>query len=202
MIFQYQALNNKGESVSDFIDAPSESVARNRIRGMGLYPVRLSRHEVVRGDIPDARRGRLADITDRISKELSLRFSSRQVGLFSRQLATLLGAGLPLLTAINVFMEQIDNAHFRNILAVIKEKLDEGSSLSNAQGRHREIFSDMYINMVRVGENLGSLDQVVVRLADCEEKSNILKEPNQGRPYYPLFMLIFAMIVVVFLLVK
>jgi general secretion pathway protein F len=202
MIFQYQALNRKGESVSDFIDAPSESAARNRIRGMGLYPVRLSRHEVVRGDVPGGHRGRIAEITDRISKELSLRFSSRQVGLFSRQLATLLGAGLPLLTAINDIMEQIENAHFRNIIADIKEKLEEGSSLSNAMGRHREIFSDMYINMVRVGENLGSLDQVVERLADLEEKSNILKSRIRAALYYPLFMLIFAMIVVVFLLVK
>jgi general secretion pathway protein F len=157
---------------------------------------------VVRGDRPGGHRGRIAEITDRISKELSLRFSSRQVGLFSRQLATLLGAGLPLLTAINDIMEQIENAHFRNIIADIKEKLEEGSSLSNAMGRHREIFSDMYINMVRVGENLGSLDQVVERLADLEEKSNILKSRIRAALYYPLFMLIFAMIVVVFLLVK
>ena len=201
MIFHYQALNKKGETISDYIDATSETAARNKIRGQGLYPVKISQHEIVR-DSSHKSSGRARELLSKISTEISIRFSSRQVGLFSRQLATLLRAGMPLLNAITDIIDQIENKHFRNVVADIKEKLEEGSSFSKALSRHGGIFSDMYVNMVRVGENLGSLDHVVERLAEMEEKRNILKSKVQAALYYPLFMLIFAMVVVIFLLVN
>jgi len=202
MIFQYQALDKKGDSVSDYIDAPSESTARNKIRSQGLYVVKISKHDVIKDNLPaEGNRGKISLLLERLSDEISIKFSSKQVGLFSRQLATLLNAGLPLPNAITDIIEQIDNKYFRNVIADVKEKLEEGSSFSNALGRHRKIFSDMYINMVRVGENLGSLDHVVERLAEMEEKKSLLKSKIQSALYYPLFMLLFATIVVIFMLV-
>jgi general secretion pathway protein F len=201
MIYHYQALNNKGESISDYIDAPSENSARQKIRQKGFYPVKLEQKDVS-SKSKDEKSGRLKVFFDRVADLLSTRFIRRQVGLFSRQLATLLGAGMQLPMAISNIIEQIDNKHFRNIITDVKEKLEEGSSFSNALKRHRNVFSDMYVSMVLVGENLGSLDHVMERLAETEEKSLMMKNKIQAALYYPMFMLVFAIIVVIFLMIN
>ncbi len=204
MIFRYQALNAKGENVSGDIDAQSEAAAKSRIRAQGIYPVKLWKQENIVSvkNSGDQKTGKLRELAERISAEISLKFSSRQIGLFSRQLATLLKAGLPLLTAITAIMDQIESRRFRTIIADVKDKLEEGSSFSNALARQGSVFSDMYINMVRVGENLGSLDQVMERLAEMSEKGSLLKSKIRAALYYPAFMFIFALIVVIFLLVN
>lgn len=200
MIFQYQALDRTGKTVSDYVDATSEVNARQKIRGQGLYPVKLVKQEVLTAeDAPGAKTSFKAQI-EKISAIISLRFGTKQLGLFSRQLATLLKAGLPLPLAISDIVEQIDNKQFRNIIADVKEKIEQGSSFSNALAQHKAIFPDMYISMVRVGESLGSLDIVIARLADLEEKQNILTSKIRSAMYYPAFMLLFAMAVTGFLM--
>lgn len=201
MIYHYQALNKKGENVSDFIDAPSENSARQKIRQKGFYPVKIEKRDVS-ADSKDEKSGRLKIFFDKMANLLSTQFISKQVGLFSRQLATLLSAGMQLPMAISNIIEQIDNKHFKNIIADLKEKLEEGSSFSNALKRHRNVFSDMYVSMVLVGENLGSLDHVMERLAETEEKRLMMKNKIQAALYYPMFMLVFATIVVVFLMIN
>ncbi|MBP7735818.1 MAG: type II secretion system F family protein [Spirochaetes bacterium] len=200
MIFQYQALDRTGKNVSDYIDAPSEMSARQKIRGQGLYLVKLKKHEITSLDASAASKLTLKGFAQRISDIISLRLSTKQLGLFSRQLATLLKAGLPLPVAITDIVEQIDNKHFKNVVADLKEKLEQGSSFSNALSQHRAIFPDMYVSMVRVGESLGSLDQVIARLADMEEKQNVLTSKIRSVMYYPAFMLLFAMAVTMFLM--
>jgi len=203
MIFQYQALDKKGESVSDFIDAPSEISAKQIIRGQGLYLVKLQKQEIATkdGDTHQTKTSLKAAI-NKFSELINIRLSSKQVGIFSRQLATLLKAGLPLPVAITDIVEQIDNRHFRNVVADIKEKIEQGSSFSNALSLHRLVFSDMYISMVRVGESLGSLDQVIARLADLEEKKNILTAKIRSALWYPAFMFLFAAGVMTFLMIN
>ncbi|HRZ25618.1 MAG TPA: type II secretion system F family protein [Spirochaetota bacterium] len=203
MIFLYQALNREGKNVTDYVDAPSESAARQKIRAQGLYLVKLSKEEVHQPAAPgDSRAGQIKNILEKFSHTVSLKLSTRQVGLFSRQLSTLLKAGLPLPMAINDIIDQVENRHFRNIISDIKGKIEEGSSFSNALQQHRIIFSDMYINMVRVGESLGSLDDVIERLAELEEKKNILTSKVRAALWYPSFMFLFAVAVVIFLLVN
>ena len=200
MIFHYQAIDSNGDNVSDYIDAPSESAALSKIRSLGLYPVKISRQTIAENDAKKSDSNRFKNILERISSEINIKFSSRQTGVFSRQLSTLLKAGMPLLTAINDIIEQIENKHFRNIISDVKNKLEEGSSFSNALSRHK-VFSEMYVNMVRVGENLGSLDQVMERLAEISEKDNIIKSKVRSALYYPAFMFCFAIIIVIFLMV-
>jgi general secretion pathway protein F len=201
MIYFYQALNQSGETVADYIDAPSESAARQKIRSQGMYLVRISKHDVIR-DSGSGSKYNIRQIYNTISDAISVRMITKHVGLFSRQLATLLQAGMPLPVAIADIVDQIENKHFRNVISDIKEKIEEGTSFSNALLRHKNVFSDMYINMVRVGESLGSLDQVIDRLAELEEKKNILKSKIRAALWYPSFMFIFAMVVVVFLMVS
>ncbi|HNW30287.1 MAG TPA: type II secretion system F family protein [Spirochaetota bacterium] len=200
MIFQYQALDRTGKNVSDYIDAPSEMSARQKIRSQGLYLVKLKKHEITSIQTAPGEKMTLKAFAQRLSDIVSLKLSTKQLGLFSRQLATLLKAGLPLPVAIADIVEQIDNKHFKNVVADLKEKLEQGSSFSNALAQHRAIFPDMYVSMVRVGESLGSLDQVIARLADMEEKQNILTSKIRSVMYYPAFMLLFAMAVTMFLM--
>lgn len=200
MIFQYQALDRTGKNVSDYIDAPSEISARQKIRSQGLYLVKLKKHEITSMQAAPGEKMTVRAFAQRLSDIVSLKLSTKQLGLFSRQLSTLLKAGLPLPVAIADIVEQIDNKHFKNVVADLKEKLEQGSSFSNALAQHRVIFPDMYVSMVRVGESLGSLDQVIARLADMEEKQNILTSKIRSVMYYPAFMLLFAMAVTMFLM--
>jgi general secretion pathway protein F len=200
MIFEYQALNSKGKSVSDIIDAPNPVRARERLRSQGLYVVKLAPHT---GKFKSNKQneGLFAGLVSKLSDFTSRRSSAKQVGLFSRQLATLLGAGMPLLRVISDILEQTDHPHFKQNLADIKERLEEGQSLSQALSRHSGVFSDMYVNMVRVGETMGSLDAVIDRLADIEEKRNLLKNKIQAALLYPIFMISLSIIVIIFLMV-
>ena len=201
MIFQYQALNSKGDTVTDFIDATGETQARQKIRALGLYPVKIVHHEVTSSGGKSRTRGVVGIYFDKVLDAFNRQMAARQVGIVSRQLSTLLKAGLPLPTALGDVVEQIDNRYFRNIMTDVKEKIEEGSSLSAALSRHGDIFSDMYVNMVRVGENLGSLEHVIERLSDMEEKKNILKSRIRAALWYPSFMLLFAILIVIFLMV-
>lgn len=200
MIYDYEALNRSGNKVSDMIDSTSEQAARQKLRAQGLYVVKISQHDMLHKN-NEVSGGSLKKFYYNITHYFSLRFSAKQVGIFSRQLSTLLGAGMPLLVSITDIIEQIENRNFKSIVADIKSKLEEGSSLSNCLERHKTVFSEMYINMVRVGENLGSLDQVIERLADLEEKKNMLKSKIQTALWYPSFLLFFSFVVVVFIMI-
>lgn len=202
MIYQYQAINKKGEKVSDLIDAPNDTRARQKLRSQGLYVVKISQHTLTSKESSTKNDNFITKFLNSITAFAGNKSSKKQVGIFSRQLATLLSAGLPLLRAITDILDQEDNAYFKPVIADIKEKLESGASLSNSLVRHRKIFSDMYINMVRVGENLGSLDHVILRLADIEEKRNLLKSKIQSALWYPSFMIFFALLIVFFLMIK
>lgn len=200
MIFVYKALNSKGEEITDTVDAANETAARQKIRKSGLYPVKIS--EQGKAPASGSRISSLKHYADSINEFISKSGAKKQVGLFSRQMSTLLRAGMPLLTALNDIIEQIDNKTFKNIIIDVREKIEEGTSFSGALAKHSDIFSEIYINMIRVGENLGSLDEVVARLADMEQKKVFLLSRIRAALWYPIFMLTFSMLILVFLLVK
>jgi general secretion pathway protein F len=202
MIFHYQALDRSGNNVSDIIDAPSETSARQKIRSQGLYLVKLNTQTTEEQSGDQNKSFIFKPIIDQITAIINVRTSIKYVGIFSRQLSTLLNAGVPLPTAITDIIDQIENKYFRGIVADIKAKIEEGSSFSFSLVKHRSVFSDMYINMVRVGENLGSLGQVMERLAELEEKKTMLKGKIKAALWYPAFMIFFAISVVTFLMVS
>ena len=203
MIYEYQAIGAKGKTVTDIIDAPNPIKAREKLRSQGLYVVKIT-PRMAGADKAKTKPGgsAIGGLWEKFNDYISAKMSAKQVGIFSRQLATLLGAGLPLLRAISDILDQTENQNFKHIVADLKEKLEEGQSFSNCLARHKNVFSEMYVNMVRVGENLGSLDTVVERLADIEEKNSVLKGKIQGALMYPAFMIFFSIAIVIFLMVK
>jgi general secretion pathway protein F len=204
MIYEYQALNKKGVTESDIIDAPNAAKARERLKSQGLYVVKIQPKTSAAASSFAAKKGTGTHISalDKLSEFIALKLSAKEIGIFSRQLSVLLNAGMPLLRAITDIIEQTDNKTFKHIIADVKERLEGGSSFSQALSFHNNIFSEMYINMVRVGENLGSLDSVVERLADIEEKGSLLKSKIQSTLWYPAFMLTFSVATVTFLMAK
>lgn len=202
MVFEYMALSNQGNTIVDIIDAPSEVIARQRLRSNGLYIIKISKQDSVTVHSKEGKNNIINTIFDKISYYVNLRLSTKEISTFSRQLSTMLKAGMPLLVSISTIIDQIENPVFKKAIIDVKTKVEEGSSLSNALDRHKNIFSEMYINMIRVGESLGSLDSALERLADLEEKRNLLKSKVQSALWYPAFMIVFAIGVVTFLMIS
>ena len=202
MIFEYIALSIQGNTIVDIIDAPSEVIARQRLRSNGLYIVKISKQDTETVHNAEGKINIINTIFDKISNYINLRLSTKEISTFSRQLSTMLKAGMPLLVSISTIIDQIENPVFKKAIIDVKTKVEEGSSLSNALDLHKNIFSEMYINMIRVGESLGSLDSALERLADLEEKRNLLKSKVQSALWYPAFMIVFAIGVVTFLMIS
>lgn len=115
--------------------------------------------------------------------------SGKEFVIFSRQMAVMVEAKVPLLSALKGIIEQTDNPYFAGILSMILADVDEGKSLSDALRRHPEVFSELYVNMVQSGELSGSLQQSLENLADNIEKNYTLSQKIKGVLYYPTFIL-------------
>ena len=125
-----------------------------------------------------------------------------EIVIFSRQLATMVDSGIPLVQALDILCEQIEKPVFKNILAKIKDDIETGSSLSDALARHPAIFSTLYINMVRAGESSGALDDILDRLASYLEKSNTLQRKVKSSLVYPIVVITMAMLITLVMLLK
>ncbi|HIQ37686.1 MAG TPA: type II secretion system protein GspF [Desulfocapsa sulfexigens] len=177
-VFEYKALNQKGKSCKGLIDAESESSARSKLRTAGKYPVSIRESLSKKGS--DKKRFFGGFLFDRVKSD--------EVHVFTRQLATLLGAGIPLINALASLIDQSTTPALKRVLAQIRDSVNEGSTLTNSLAKHPRLFSNIYINMVRSGEASGSLDIVLERLADFGEKQRALQGKLKAALVYPIFM--------------
>src|SRR5690606_16500206 len=97
------------------------------------------------------------------------RVSTDDLAIMTRQLATLIGAGIPLVESLGALVEQVEHPRLQRIVSQVKSRVNEGTALGDALADHKGVFSDLYINMVRAGESSGTLELVLVRLADFTE---------------------------------
>lgn len=177
-VFEYKALNKKGKSCKGLIDADSESAARSKLRASGKYPTSIS--ESLSKKQKNKKQILGSTLFDRVSQD--------EVQVVTRQLSTLLGAGIPLIGALSSLIEQSSNSAFKRILAQIRDSVNEGATLTDSFAAHPRLFSNIYINMVRSGEASGSLDVVLERLADFGEKQRALQGKLKAALVYPIFM--------------
>ena len=190
-VFQYTALDIKGKNITGIIDTESALIARQKLRASNIFPVSIN--EVY------------ADSVKKESRSVSFsnpfsRVKSSEISMMTRQLATIVGASFPLVSAISTLIPQTRSHSLKKILSQIKDSIEEGSSFAGALSRYPETFSSIYINMVRAGESSGSLEIVLDRLADITEKQQELNNKIRSTLAYPLFMTIFGMLVTFFLL--
>lgn len=177
-LYEYRALDTSGKKLKGVLDADNESQARSKLRSSGKYPVSIKEN-----------RSRSQSVA---KKTGGLRFFERiradEIHVMTRQLATLLGAAIPLVQALSSLVDQTENGALKRVIAQIRESVNEGSTLTKALSEHPKLFSSIYVNMVRAGEASGSLDVVLERLADFGEKQQALRGRMRAALVYPIFM--------------
>ncbi len=190
-VYEYKALDRSGRKRNGVIEAEGVAAARAKLRGSGKYPVSMK-------ELPSGARkfgtGKLASVSifERVNKE--------EVNVFTRQLAILLGAGIPLVASLSSLTEQTGNVAFKKIISRIKDSVNEGNTLTSSLGEHPKLFSDIYVNMIRAGEASGSLDVVLERLADFGEKQEQLQGRIKAALIYPIFMAVIG-VAILFILI-
>lgn len=190
-VFEYKALTDKGRNVGGIITAESPSVARLKLSRERIFPIALK--EV---------RGEKSRQSENLFSRFSLlhRISPAEVSTALRQLATLVSSGLPLLEALNGLIDQTEQSSLKRVFIQIRERVVEGSSLSEAMASHKSIFSPIHVNMVRAGEAGGALDIILKRLADFSEKRMKLKKKIEAAMTYPIFLVLVSSIILIFLM--
>ena len=142
-----------------------------------------------------ARDGRTIECEVSVRRVLG-RISADDVAITTRQLAVLVGAGIPLVEALGALIEQIEHEKLKRIVSDVKQRVNEGASLADALAAHPKTFGNLYVNMVRAGESSGALDVVLVRLADFTESQARLRSKVMGTMAYPAFMMVIGTVVV------
>ncbi len=190
-VYEYVVLDQKGKPRRGILDAEGPAAAKRRLRSKGLYPVEI--RETKRQAREKVKRGGLFD-------KFFWGISGAELNSVTRLLSTLLGAGLPLDTALATIIGQVKTPSFKRILAQIKDSVTEGNSLAFALGQHPKVFSSLYVNMVRSGEVSGTLDLVLARLAEFGEHQQALKNKIRAALAYPIFMTVVGVFVLIFLM--
>lgn len=187
-VYAYKGVTSAGRRTRGFVDAESPRAARARLRGDHIFPTELSEG------------GAAAERSQRSgSRELSFdflrRISANDLALATRQLATLVGAGVPLVASLSALARQTDKPKLKTAIARIRDRVNQGATLAAAM---EEVggFSGLYVSMVRAGETGGTLDTVLERLADYLESQARLRSKIGSILIYPSIMFGFAMLVV------
>lgn len=187
-VYEYIGLNSSGKTLKGIIDADSSVVARQKLRGDGIFPVDVKETvSKVKGIHPD-------------STSFFRRVKPKDIYAFTRQLSTLLGAGVPLIASLDALLSQSSNQILKKTIAQIKESVNRGNSLASSLSQHPKSFSNLYVNMVHSGETSGSLDIVLERLAEFGENQQALRGRFKAALAYPVFMALIGVLVLFFLI--
>lgn len=189
-VYEYTALDSSGKKLKGIIDADSQAAARQRIRHAGNYPVDI--HE----STPISKKER----ESKSSFSFGRRIKQQEIHAATRQLATLLNAGIPLIQALNGLIEQTSNPALKKVVAQLKDSVNEGNSFTVALSDHPRLFSKIYINMVKAGEASGSLDIVLEQLADFGENQQVLRSRISAALIYPIILSIVGVVILSLLL--
>ncbi len=177
--FTYLAVNEKGESVNGNIEATDRNAAIATLTKNKLRPIHLKAGGTSSGD--------LSGILDKI---FGSKVKANTLVIFTRQLSTMIGAGVPLLRALNALQSHADNPLLKTTLEKVIDDIQGGSALADALGKHPRVFSEVYVNMVRAGEAAGILEEVLDRLALQQEKNNAIRKKVKGAMTYPAVLLV------------
>jgi general secretion pathway protein F len=189
-VYEYTALDATGKNISGIVDAEGPMVARQKLRSSRVFPVSLK--EVSEAPV------RKSHWSHSLLSPFA-RIRPAELAMMTRQLATLVGAGFPLVSALDTLVTQTKSKTMNRVLARIKDTIVEGNSFAGALSLFPTTFSSLYINMVRAGETSGTLEIVLDRLADITERQQALKNRIRSALAYPILMS-FIGAVVLFLL--
>src|SRR6201993_2469788 len=206
--FNYVALDARGQEASGLLEAASSNAAISQLRQAGYFPTSVIEEAIISADGREAR-GRAAKAT-RVTKTRAKKgivlFQRRKVKskilmIFTRQLATLIDSGLPLLRSLNVLAKQERDKLMKNTTEKLADSVQGGSTFSDALALHPKIFNDLYVNMIKAGEAGGVLELVLTRLSEFQEKAAKIKNKVLSAMVYPVIVMTMAVGIMCFLLV-
>ena len=216
-IFQYHAKDSAGNEVRGQIEAGDRNSAISAVRAEGLIPTAMGEvrapaqaaqpKQGARRGAPAPQEGAKkksglnAEIKIKMPKFLQGKVKTKVLTQFTRQLATLVNAGLPLMRGIDVLKRQMKDPQMLEALGGISESIASGGTFSESLTAHPKIFDNLYINMVKAGEAGGVLEVVLARLAEFAEKAEKIKNKVKGAMIYPIVVLLAAVGITAFLLV-
>ncbi len=174
-VFEYKGKSASGSAVQGQIKAKNRGELERMLRSNRILVSSISRKP--------------SDINIKIGTGIKKIHISR----FTRQFATMIGAGLPMVQCLDILAEQMEAPELRKIIAQIKESVQSGTTLSEALRKHKKVFDDLYVNMVEAGEIGGALDTILVRLANYREKADALARKVKGALVYPVVVTIVAL---------
>ena len=184
--YAFKVRTAEGRVVEGTMDADGESAVATRLRSQGLIPVQISKQK------KDAMKMELHIFPEKVKL--------RDVAVFSRQFATMIGSGLSLLRTLNILSEQSENKLLAKTVSSVRDDVERGSSLSAALSKHPKVFSELYVAMVRAGETGGQLDTVLNRVADNFEADYKLRQKVKSAMTYPVVVAGIAVLLVTIML--
>src|ERR1700733_5000838 len=210
--YNYVALDARGNETKGSIEVGSQNEAIGRVKEMGLFPTKITE-----ADKEDKSGGKKSKAKPAAAKPKSggkkgINLNIKIPGLgggvkpkvlttFTRQLATLVDAGLPLLRGLRVLEKQERNANLKGILAELAASIEGGSTFSEALAQHPKVFNRLFVNMVKAGELGGVLEVVLKRLAEFSEKAQKIKGKVKAALFYPVAVMIVAVGILILLMV-
>jgi type IV pilus assembly protein PilC len=184
-VFTYKALAQNGEVLKDQMEGSNTMAVAIALKQQGLFVIDVKEQGAAQKDILEP------------FKKVKL----RDLVVFSRQFATLINAGLPIVRSLYVLAEQTQNRKLKDTIDAVRKDLEAGSSLSEALEQHPKVFNRLYVEMVRAGEIGGMLEEVLLRIADQLEKEADLRRKVKSAMVYPLFVVSFAILILSILLI-
>lgn len=198
--FEYVALDAKGQETTGSIKANDEGDAIAQLRKSGLYPTQV---------VPAGKGGVSSKTKSRVKKSQKGKGKGSSLGgkvkgkvlmIFTRQLATLVDAGLPLLRGLSVLGKQEKNKVMAGTINHLADSVAGGATFSESLGQHPKVFDKLYVNMVKAGELGGVLELVLIRLAEYKEKAEKLKNRIVAAMVYPVIVIVIAIGILIFLM--
>lgn len=189
-VYDYEALDSSGKKIRGIIEADSSRGARQKLKSTGVFPTSLTEGKVRRS---------------KKTWNIQVSFRNRRVNvstlaMFTRQLATLIGAGMPVVEAFGALGEQIELPLLKEVVGEVRSQVNEGATLAEAMQKHPDVFPRLYTNMIAAGESSGTLEAVLERLADLYEAQAMLRRKVQSALFYPILMLVLCVAAIILLL--
>ena len=194
--YKYTAIDRTGSQTSGRIEAANDEQARQKLMAKGLMVTTLA------SDAGAAKPAAAAAAPAKPGFSFGAKVTQNDVTIMTRQLATLITAGLPLLRALELITKQERNPAFKTILGNVAESVSQGNNLSEALQAHPKVFDRLFVNMIRAGEAGGVLDKVLDRLAKFREKAERIQKKVKSAMVYPGVVMSVAIIIVYILMVK
>lgn len=181
-IFEYKGFNEAGKPANGIREAESPKGLRLVLRKEGVFLSEIKSEQEkksAKGDVD-------------VKRLFGGRVSTDEIAVMTRQLATLVGAGIPLVEALSALVDQVDHERLKRIISQVKQRVNEGGTLADALSQHQKVFSNLFINMIRAGEHSGALHVVLIRLADFTESQARLRSKVIGTMAYPIIMVVIS----------